>query len=233
MQMSIVIRVFLTLIVIFFFETNADAQSLQCSPAQDNVGNVICDHVILLHEYENIQTEQQQLVNTGKLSTADLFAWRQSLTACEDVHCVDAIFATWKEMASKIASNEPIGDASQSSITSNVVAGDSEMASTPRFSEDKPVIENDQSPQPTQPVSSSPTPPPESSMTSDPQSSMASPRTGNLWMILLPMFAIGSAMLGKRDKRYKTGIKGNPSRLRRFVGLLVIALAFAILMKYQ
>lgn len=58
MQACAGITFILSLIALLSIGANAVAQSSQCSPPQGNVDTVICNHVILLDEYENIQAEQ-------------------------------------------------------------------------------------------------------------------------------------------------------------------------------
>lgn len=212
---------------------NALAQSLQCSQAQSTAETVICTHAILSHEYESIQAEQQRLLSSGSLSADDLSAWQRTLSLCMDVHCVDVAFDTWKELASK-AGGPVHGGYTETNPIAGPAASDAQVtAFVPQSPEKTPAESGDQLPRAV-PVTSSGTLPGAPPGTVDaPQSSLPSTGGGNLWIILVPMFAIGSALLGKRDRRYRTGIRENPSRRRRLTGLLLILIAFAILAKFH
>ncbi|APA88743.1 hypothetical protein BJG93_25920 [Paraburkholderia sprentiae WSM5005] len=82
--------------------TAAWANDIQCASTQQPAERVICDHAILNNEYDDIFAQQQALLSSGKLSSAQLARWRQARNACIDVHCVDGVFAQWKTMARSV-----------------------------------------------------------------------------------------------------------------------------------
>ncbi|WP_429349208.1 hypothetical protein [Paraburkholderia sp. Clong3] len=82
--------------------TAASANDIQCATSQQPAERVICDHAILNNEYDDIFAQQQALLSSGKLSSAQLAKWRQARNACIDVHCVDGVFAQWKAMARSV-----------------------------------------------------------------------------------------------------------------------------------
>jgi uncharacterized protein (TIGR03382 family) len=77
----------------------ARASDIQCATTRQPAERVICDHAILDNEYDDIVAQQQALLSSRKLSSAQLAQWRQSRNACTDVHCIDTVFAKWKVMA--------------------------------------------------------------------------------------------------------------------------------------
>ena len=79
------------------------ATDIQCATTQQPAERVICDHAILNNEYDDIFAQQQALLASGKLSSAQLSQWRQARNACVDVHCVDGVFAQWQSMARSAA----------------------------------------------------------------------------------------------------------------------------------
>ncbi|KXU82368.1 hypothetical protein CI15_33020 [Paraburkholderia monticola] len=79
------------------------ATDIQCATTQQPAERVICDHAILNNEYDDIFAQQQALLSSGKLSSAQLRQWRQARNACIDVHCVDGVFAQWKTMTRSVA----------------------------------------------------------------------------------------------------------------------------------
>ncbi|RFU47528.1 hypothetical protein D0B32_12915 [Paraburkholderia sp. DHOC27] len=83
------------LIPLLLCSASAWATDIQCESAQQPGQRVICDHAILNHEYDGIYAGQQSLLQQGKLSAADLAAWKQKRDACTDVHCIDTVFAAW------------------------------------------------------------------------------------------------------------------------------------------
>jgi uncharacterized protein (TIGR03382 family) len=78
------------------------ATDIQCATTRQLSERVICDHAILDNEYDDIFAQQQALLSSGKLSSAQLAQWRQSRNACIDVHCIDTVFANWKLMAKSV-----------------------------------------------------------------------------------------------------------------------------------
>ncbi|NML32856.1 hypothetical protein HHL14_18705 [Paraburkholderia sp. G-4-1-8] len=78
------------------------ASDLQCATTRQPAERVICDHAILSNEYDDIFAQQQTLLNSGRLSSAQLARWRQARNACVDVHCIDGVFAQWKTMAGSL-----------------------------------------------------------------------------------------------------------------------------------
>ncbi|MEX3894358.1 hypothetical protein [Paraburkholderia sp. BR10954] len=79
--------------------TAAAANDIQCATTQQPAERVICDHAILNNEYDDIFAQQQALLGSGKLSSAQLAQWRHARNACIDVHCVDGVFDKWKTLA--------------------------------------------------------------------------------------------------------------------------------------
>jgi hypothetical protein len=73
--------------------TGAWARDIRCATTRQPAELVICDHAILNNEYDNVFAQQQALLNSGKLSPEQLAHWRQSRNACNDVHCIDTVFA--------------------------------------------------------------------------------------------------------------------------------------------
>src|SRR6185437_10251104 len=82
--------------------SRAWASDIQCATTRQLAERVICDHAILDNEYDDIFAQQQALLSSGKLSSAQLAQWRQSRNACTDVHCIDTVFANWKVMANSV-----------------------------------------------------------------------------------------------------------------------------------
>jgi len=82
--------------------TGAWASDIQCATTRQPAERVICDHAILDNEYDDIVAQQQTLLSTGKLSPEQLARWRQSRSACTDVHCIDGVFARWAVMAKSV-----------------------------------------------------------------------------------------------------------------------------------
>lgn len=210
----------------FAVNTNAEAHILQCGASQDGANKIICEHAILLNGYKKIASEQQALINSGTLSASDLSAWENDLLSCTDVHCVDISFSSWNDIAAKFK-NGNAGKAS--SIQGQAV---SESATAPASS--LPPQENETSQAQTIAPSSQPHMIPANTMAETAADGTThTPQNGDLWIILGPMFLIGTAMIGKRDRRYRTGIKGNPTRTRRLVGMVIIAVAFFITVKFK
>ncbi|RZF29407.1 hypothetical protein EVC45_13235 [Paraburkholderia sp. UYCP14C] len=85
-----------------FGSTAASANDIQCATTRQAAERVICDHAILNNEYDDIFAQQQALLSSGKLSSAQLAQWRQARNACIDVHCVDGVFDKWKTMARSV-----------------------------------------------------------------------------------------------------------------------------------
>jgi len=79
--------------------TAAFASDLQCTTTHQPAERVICDHAILNNEYDDIYAQQQNLLSAGKLSPQDIAGWKQARNGCNDVHCVDSVFAQWKTIA--------------------------------------------------------------------------------------------------------------------------------------
>ncbi len=82
-----------------FGSTGAWASDIRCATTRQPAERVICDHAILNNEYDDIFAQQQALLRSGKLSPEQLARWRQSRSACTDVHCIDGVFARWGVMA--------------------------------------------------------------------------------------------------------------------------------------
>ncbi|EDZ98505.1 conserved hypothetical protein [Burkholderia sp. H160] len=92
----------LLLAVAAFGSSEAWATDIQCATTQQPAERVICDHAILNNEYDDIFAQQQALLKSGRLSSAQLAQWRHARNACVDVHCVDGVFAQWKAMARSV-----------------------------------------------------------------------------------------------------------------------------------
>lgn len=88
-----------------FGSTAAWASDIRCATTRQPAERVICDHAILNNGYDDVFAQQQALLNSGKLSPEQLAHWRQSRNACNDVHCIDTIFAQWKAMAKSVETN--------------------------------------------------------------------------------------------------------------------------------
>jgi uncharacterized protein len=93
----------LLLSIAAFGSTTAMANDIQCSATQQPAERVICDHAILSNEYDDIFAQQQALLNAGKLSQQQIAQWRQARNACNDVHCIDGVFAQWTAMTRSVA----------------------------------------------------------------------------------------------------------------------------------
>lgn len=85
----------------------ASAHDIQCASTQQPAERVICDHAILNNQYDDIFSQQQALLNAGKISPAQIAAWRQARNACIDVHCIDGVFAQWNGIARSAAALAP------------------------------------------------------------------------------------------------------------------------------
>ena len=210
----------------FAINANAEAQIQRCDAPQDGVNKIICEHAILLSEYRKIASEQKTLINSGTLSASNLSAWKNDLFSCTDVHCVDISFSSWNDIAAKFKN----GTAGKTgSIQGQTV---SESATDPVST--LPPQENEMSQAETIAPSNQPHTIPANHMAETfTDETTHSPKNGDLWIILGPMFLIGSVMMGKRDRRYRTGIKGNPTRTRRLLGLTIVAVAFFITVKFK
>jgi uncharacterized protein len=88
-----------------FGSTAAWASDIRCSTTRQPAERVICDHAILNNEYDDVFAQQQALLSSGKLSPEQLAQWRQSRNSCNDVHCIDTVFAQWKAMAKSVETN--------------------------------------------------------------------------------------------------------------------------------
>ena len=88
-----------------FGSTAAWASDIRCATTRQPAERVICDHAILNNEYDDVFAQQQALLSGGKLSPEQLAHWRQSRNACNDVHCIDIVFAQWKAMAKSVETN--------------------------------------------------------------------------------------------------------------------------------
>jgi uncharacterized protein len=88
-----------------FGSTAAWASDIRCATTRQLAERVICDHAILNNEYDDVFAQQQALLSSGKLSREQLAHWRQSRNACNDVHCIDTVFAQWKAMAKSVETN--------------------------------------------------------------------------------------------------------------------------------
>ncbi|MGF6596334.1 uncharacterized protein (TIGR03382 family) [Paraburkholderia sp. GAS448] len=82
--------------------TGAWASDIQCATTRQPAERVICDHAILNNEYDDIFAQQRALLSSGKLSREQLARWRQSRSACTDVHCIDRVFVRWAVMAKSV-----------------------------------------------------------------------------------------------------------------------------------
>jgi uncharacterized protein (TIGR03382 family) len=99
----------------------ARASDIQCATTRQPAERVICDHAILDNEYDDIVAQQQALLSSRKLSSAQLAQWRQSRNACTDVHCIDTVFAKWKVMARSL-------EAATAAVPAPVMASATAMA---------------------------------------------------------------------------------------------------------
>ena len=88
-----------------FGSTAAWASDIRCATTRQPAERVICDHAILNNEYDDVFAQQQALLSSGKLSPEQLAHWRQSRNACNDVHCIDTVFAQWKAMVNSGETN--------------------------------------------------------------------------------------------------------------------------------
>ena len=88
-----------------FGSSAAWASDIRCATTRQPAERVICDHAILNNEYDDVFAQQQALLSSGKLSPEQLAHWRQSRNACNDVHCIDTVFAQWKAMAKSVETN--------------------------------------------------------------------------------------------------------------------------------
>ena len=82
--------------------TGAWASDIQCATTRQPAERVICDHAILNNEYDDIFAQQRALLSSGKLSREQLARWRQSRSACTDVHCIDRVFVRWAVIARSV-----------------------------------------------------------------------------------------------------------------------------------
>jgi LPXTG-motif cell wall-anchored protein len=96
-----------------FGSSAAMASDIQCAATQQPAERIICDHAILNNEYDDIFAQQQALLNAGKLSPERLAQWRQSRSACTDVHCIDVVFAQWTAMTKSVAASSQAAQAAQ------------------------------------------------------------------------------------------------------------------------
>jgi hypothetical protein len=104
-----------------FGSTAAWASDIRCTTTRQPAERVICDHAILNNEYDDVFAQQQTLLSSGKLSPEQLAHWRQSRNACNDVHCIDTVFAQWKAMAKSV-------ETSSRAAVAPVIASDTAMA---------------------------------------------------------------------------------------------------------
>ena len=88
-----------------FGSTAAWASDIRCSTTRQPAERVIFDHAILNNEYDDIFAQQRALLSSGKLSREQLARWRQSRSACTDVHCIDRVFVRWAVIARSVETN--------------------------------------------------------------------------------------------------------------------------------
>jgi hypothetical protein len=119
--------------------TGAWASDIQCATTRQPAERVICDHAILNNEYDHIFAQQQALLRNGKLSPEQLARWRQSRSACTDVHCIDGVFARWAVMAKSV-------EAASRTKVAPVIASGTAMAPVGPASDAVPVPASQASP---------------------------------------------------------------------------------------
>jgi hypothetical protein len=193
----------LLLVMAALGSNEAWANDIRCATTQQPAERVICDHAILNNEYDDIFAQQQALLSSGKLSSAQLAQWRQARNACIDVHCVDGVFAQWKTMAQSV---ETVPQAAASVVVP------SETAIAPV------------GPNPNAPVGPSPDAPPDASAPEASQASQAVPtseaslvRHGSAAGVALPQpvapeasaSIVASPAASVGDSRRASGIGGS------------------------
>jgi uncharacterized protein len=199
-----------------FGSTAAWASDIRCATTRQLAERVICDHAILNNEYDDVFAQQQALLSSGKLSREQLAHWRQSRNACNDVHCIDTVFAQWKAMAKSVETNSraavapvmasatamaPVGPASEAIVLPASQALPTSEASLVRQGSAAGVA----LPQPVETHASSPTVASAASSASDSRS--ATDMSAGLMTALL--VAVGFGALFRRRRR-SGGSTGEP-----------------------
>jgi uncharacterized protein len=204
-----------------FGSTAAWASDIRCATTRQPAERVICDHAILNNEYDDVFEQQQALLSSGKLSPEQLAHWRQSRNACNDVHCIDTVFAQWKAMAKSVETNSraavapvmasatamaPVGPASEAIVLPASQALPTSEASLVRQGSAAGVA----LPQPVETPASSPTVASAASSASDSRS--ATGLSAGLMTALL--VAVGFCALFRRRRRSGGSTGEPPSNVR-------------------
>lgn len=63
---------------------------------------LICDYSILNSQYSEIWRQQEDFIETGRITQATIDSWKEKRDSCADVACMDAVFAEWKIIATSL-----------------------------------------------------------------------------------------------------------------------------------
>ena len=178
---------------------------------------------MLSNAYDRIYAEQEQLANSGKITGAELSAWRDRRDKCADVSCVDALFAEWNQRSQRSSNSVT----KTSSPTTSTPAAGHQMTSTPAAIEPGTSESAKRAPMTAQDEVGAQTP--VASANSKPTDS--NNPAGGLFLFGAIGIGIARALTPKKDGRYTTGYKNNRT-LPKIVPViyalsgLVILLAF-------
>ncbi len=209
---------------------------------------LICDYAMLSIGYERIYADQHRLLQAGAISESDVIAWQGKRDSCDSISCLDTVFSEWQQYSARLktrsASHQPtdgggtplptelVGRQSSPRISS---ASSSEQLAAPEQSQrgstyatpssteaEKRVVEAQPPPQ----VEVQP-----ATMPDSPTRKPSSP-LGTLILIGALCFGIARFLTPKRDRRFKTGYKGNrtlPTAVPILYGLSVVLVLIGFL----
>lgn len=199
---------------------------------------LICEYAMLSNGYERIYEEQQEFLRQGKISNAEIAAWRGKRDNCDSVACLDGVFAEWDQRANP-RNASPAAPATFSGTPSG-------QLKTPE-TESLPVRRVDVSPSgqlpatkeaqpegPTVGLEIRPTPEPGTADTTRTEQPAAEPTAkkesnplaGLIWIGIVGI-VLAQALMPKRDRRFTTGYKNNrtiPTAVPILYGLSAVAI---------
>lgn len=203
---------------------------------------LICDYAMLANGYDRIYEDQQKLLRQGKISEAEVEAWRAKRDACDTVSCLDGLFAEWDQRADR--RNMPIAPATISGTPPTVQKTPEVEAFAVRPIDAYPSRQLPASTEPQAEASTTsletPAPPEPDSREGyssvQPATAPSTPRDssalGNLVWVGFIGIVIAQVLTPKRDRRFKTGYKNNrtvPTAVPILYGLSVVAVLLGFL----
>ncbi|PMS23556.1 hypothetical protein C0Z16_32290 [Paraburkholderia rhynchosiae] len=86
----------LLLYMAVFARTGVWTSDIECAAARRLAERVICDHAILNNEYNDILTQQQALLSSGRLSPGQPARRRHFRNASTDMRSIGTVLVQWK-----------------------------------------------------------------------------------------------------------------------------------------